>query len=267
MVDGRATRCPSRASTRSSGRSSTCACTRPRCDCSAPTPSSTSDAWMKGYQFALVGPDLRRHQRDPAQHRRRACARPAAEVARDALRLHRRPARLPRRRARPARPRSARRRSCAPRGTNDGRPVGAAVGRARPRWACSALLVPEAARRARPRDARPGAAARGERAAALPEPLVEHAVVAVPAARRPRPAPLDGGETGDRGRGAPRPLRRSSSTAPTSICSCGDDELRRRAGERPSTLEPSAVGRRFAPPRRVDAVRSGRRPSATAATP
>ena len=38
-------------------------------------------AWMKGYEFALVGPDLRGHQRDPAQRDRRARARPAEEVA------------------------------------------------------------------------------------------------------------------------------------------------------------------------------------------
>ncbi len=34
-------------------------------------------SWMKGYQFALGGPDLRGHQRDPAQRRRRARPRVA----------------------------------------------------------------------------------------------------------------------------------------------------------------------------------------------
>ena len=37
--------------------------------------------WMKGYEFALGGPDLRGHERDPAQRDRRARARPAAEVS------------------------------------------------------------------------------------------------------------------------------------------------------------------------------------------
>ena len=34
-------------------------------------------AWMKGYEFALAGPDLRGHERDPAQRDRRARARTA----------------------------------------------------------------------------------------------------------------------------------------------------------------------------------------------
>ena len=73
-------------------------------------------AWMKGYQFSLSGPDLRRHQRDPAQHRRRARARPPEEVGRpmrfaftdDQLAVPRRRARPPRQgvpaRGRPRRP-------------------------------------------------------------------------------------------------------------------------------------------------------------------
>ena len=77
IVEGRSTGRPVRPTTRSSGPSSTCASTGPRSTCSAPSAELATDPWMKGYEFALSGPDLRRHQRDPAQHRRRACARPA----------------------------------------------------------------------------------------------------------------------------------------------------------------------------------------------
>ena len=49
-----------------------------RSTCSAPRPSSRAP-WIEGLPVRAVGPDLRRHQRDPAQHRRRARARPAEE--------------------------------------------------------------------------------------------------------------------------------------------------------------------------------------------
>ena len=144
--------------------------------CSAPTPSSTTTGWMKGYQFALAGPDLRRHQRDPAQHRRRARARPAAASSamrfaftddqlafRDAVRdlLAKECPPDARARARGRRGRAARRR----------------CGRSSPRWACVG------AARARGRTA--GSASteldlvlllEETGRAALPEPVVEHAV-------------------------------------------------------------------------------------------
>ena len=44
--------------------------------------------WTDGYLFSLAGPDLRRHQRDPAQRHRRAAARPA-EGDRDEVRARR----------------------------------------------------------------------------------------------------------------------------------------------------------------------------------
>ena len=44
----------------------------------APTPSSTTSGVDEGLPVRAVGPDLRRHQRDPAQRDRRARARPAA---------------------------------------------------------------------------------------------------------------------------------------------------------------------------------------------
>ena len=89
MVDGRPLGRASRASTRCSGPSSTSRLHETALDLLGPLAELTAKpgavdagAWMKGYQFALVGPDLRRHQRDPAQHRRRARARPAEEVSR-----------------------------------------------------------------------------------------------------------------------------------------------------------------------------------------
>ena len=42
--------------------------------------------WLDGYTFSLSGPDLRRHQRDPAQHRRRADPRPAPRAEGEATR-------------------------------------------------------------------------------------------------------------------------------------------------------------------------------------
>ena len=50
----------------------------------------------QGLAVLAVGPDLRRHQRDPAQHRRRAPPRPAGKCHADEVRLDRRPARVPR---------------------------------------------------------------------------------------------------------------------------------------------------------------------------
>ena len=122
----RARSAPRRASTRSSGPSSTCACTSTRCALlgsarRARRRRRRERPWMKGYQFALAGPDLRRHQRDPAQRDRRARARPAPPLSPHAIRVHRRPARVPRRRARPARRASARRPPCAPAWTSDDR--------------------------------------------------------------------------------------------------------------------------------------------------
>ncbi|MEZ5144111.1 MAG: hypothetical protein R2726_16555 [Acidimicrobiales bacterium] len=38
-------------------------------------------SWMKGYQFSLSGPIYAGTNEDPAQHRRRAGARPAEAVA------------------------------------------------------------------------------------------------------------------------------------------------------------------------------------------
>ena len=135
----------------------------------------------QGLAVLAVGPDLRRHQRDPAQHRRRAPPRPAEEVAtpmrfactddqlafRDAARdllakecTAGRGARRvgrPRRRARPRRVALARR---------HGRAVDP---RARGR------------RRPRPRRVRPRAAcSRSPGVAALPHPIVETAMVAAP---------------------------------------------------------------------------------------
>ena len=55
----------------------------------APAAGDVGD-WLDGYIFALAGPDLRRHERDPAQHHRRAHSRPAEEIARTAERDGRR---------------------------------------------------------------------------------------------------------------------------------------------------------------------------------
>ena len=89
-----------------------------------------------------VRPDLRGHQRDPAQHHRRP--RPAAAAgAADEILVHRRPAAVRRGPARPAgqgvhaRATSARRGTTAPATTPR-------CGTPRRRWACSAMLVPEA---------------------------------------------------------------------------------------------------------------------------
>ncbi len=59
----------------------------------------------EGLRVRPLRPDLRRHQRDPTQHRGRARARAPEEVGRPAMRfaLHRRPARVRRRGPRPAR--------------------------------------------------------------------------------------------------------------------------------------------------------------------
>ena len=100
-------------------------------------------AWMKGYEFALVGPDLRRHQRDPAQHHRRARARPPAEVGPHVSFAS------PRTSSSSATP-------CAPCSTRSARPRARArrrgptrparsrdrMGAARRRWACSACSCP-----------------------------------------------------------------------------------------------------------------------------
>ena len=75
---------PSPASTRSSGRSWTSPCTRPRSTSSAPRVNSPtmpkrSGARQlgRGLDFRAGRTDLRGHQRDPARHHRRATARPA----------------------------------------------------------------------------------------------------------------------------------------------------------------------------------------------
>ena len=64
-------------STSCSGPSSTSRCTRPRSTSSAPTAELRRRPWIEGLPVLAGRPDLRRHQRDPAQHRRRARARPA----------------------------------------------------------------------------------------------------------------------------------------------------------------------------------------------
>ena len=64
---------PSRRSPRCSGRTSTSPCTRPRWTCSAPT-AELADAVDRRPAVRAGRPDLRRHQRDPAQHHRRAAA-------------------------------------------------------------------------------------------------------------------------------------------------------------------------------------------------
>ncbi len=137
-------------------------------------------AGCEGYAVLAVRPDLRRHQRDPAQHRRRARARPPAEEVADALRLHRRSAAVPRHRRATCSPRSARPRPCAARWPNDDRPRAPSCGPRSPRWASSGspcprphgglgmnevdlvLLLDEAGR------------------VALPEPLVETTAVVAP---------------------------------------------------------------------------------------
>ena len=96
--------------------------------------------WLDGYLFALSGPDLRRHQRDPAQHHRRAHPRPAEE-ADHALQLQRRPAAAPDHRARLPRRRVHRRSTCAAVGDRDGRSPRAVVEARRAR-ACPACSCP-----------------------------------------------------------------------------------------------------------------------------
>ena len=220
---------PSRASSRSGGPSSTSSCTRPRSTCSAPTPSSTARG-RKGYAVRAVRPDLRRHQRDPAQRRRRARARPAEEVAACGSPSPTTSSRS----ATPCAtcwPRSARPRWCAPPGRRpdaDGQGPAPALaptpgrlerlGSTSPRWACSASPCP-----------RPTAASASTRStaalllaeetgyAALPHPVVEAVCVVAPglAATRP-PAPRPGrlgprrvvdGADASTGVARPRPAR------------------------------------------------------------
>ena len=135
----------------------------------------------EGLAVLAVGPDLRRHERDPAQHRRRARPRAARD---DEVRLDRRSARVPRRRPRPAGqgvPAGVVRR----RGTRRRR-LDRGVGEPR-RMGVLGVLVPEA----------DGGLGLDECAlvpvleetgrAALPHPIVETAMVAAPlgVARRP----------------------------------------------------------------------------------
>ena len=96
---------PRRASTRSSGRRWTCACTRRRCASSAPRAElGGRAAGRKGFQFALAGPDLRRAPtRSSATSSPSACS--ACRGRSRALRLHPGAARHPRRRARAPRAR------------------------------------------------------------------------------------------------------------------------------------------------------------------
>ena len=120
-----------------------------------------ADAWMKGYQFALVGPDLRGHQRDPAQRDRRARARPARGSSRRCA------SPSPTSSSRSATPcatcsrRSARRDRCATRGRarRGGLPgVWAQLGE----MGVLGLLCRRGGRRPRPRRARPRPAPRGD---------------------------------------------------------------------------------------------------------
>ena len=113
---------PRRASTRSSGPRWTCACTRRALALLGRRRRDGDERLARRLPVLARRPDLRRHQRDPAQRHRRARARPAAGA--DAVRFEFTEDQLlvPRRRARPARARSARRRTCAP----CGRPTPAA---------------------------------------------------------------------------------------------------------------------------------------------
>ena len=166
------------ASTSSGGASSTSSSTR--------SPSTCSDrgrarrARGEGLAVRAVGPDLRRHQRDPAQHRRRARARAPPPMR---FALDRRPGRVPRRGARAAgqggHARGRARAWDAPPASST-----AACGTASTPWACCRCSCP-----------RPRAGSAWTRLAsspileetgrvALPHPIVETAMVARAAARR-----------------------------------------------------------------------------------
>ena len=96
-----------------------------------------------------VGPDLRR-----APTRSSATSSPTASSSSrgvpDAVRVHRRPEAVRRGAARPARQGVHAARTCAPRGTTAPATT-SRCGTTSPRWACSAMLVPEARRRPRRR--------------------------------------------------------------------------------------------------------------------
>ena len=195
-------------------------------------------AWMKGYQFALAGPDLRRHQRDPAQRGRRARARPAEEVARCASPSPTTSSRSATRCATCSR-RSARPRCVRAAWTNDdGRSAG--LWRALAEMGVVGLLAPEA----------DGGLGLDELdlvllleetgRAALPEPIVETAAVAR-AARRDRARRRGRRRSPIAASGTPyvpyaEPRRRAA-------CSSGDERpLVVRAAD--ATLDAAAVGRR-----------------------
>ena len=173
---GAADRSRSRASPSCGGASSTCACTSWRSSCSGPDRRGRRPV-AEGLAVRPVRPHLRRHQRGPAQHRRRAGARPAPEVARCASPSPTIswPSVTP---CGTCWPSSARPRSCGRRGpkllTNgagaraseptvaSGRPIGS--GQSLAEMGVLGIAVPESSRRPRPGRARLGPAGRGGRA-------------------------------------------------------------------------------------------------------
>ena len=206
----------------------------------APAARGVGD-WLDGFLFSLVGPDLRRHQRDPAQ-RRSPSASSACRGSSDALRASPRTQLLLQKTVR-----DFLAQECTPergaRALGDGdRPLARRCGRSSPSSACPALLVPEAHGGLGLDEIDARAAPRGGRA---------RRAAGAASSRRPRSACRCSRELGARrsprrwlprvaageaiARG--RPSRRSPSsptrTSPTCCCSPdADGELHARAARR-----------------------------------
>ena len=216
--------------------------------------------WSKGWQFSLSGPDLRRHQRDPAQHRRRAPPGPPATMR---FALTRRPARLPGRGARPA-GQGVPARPCVPR--PHGTPP---AGRARPRRRGTALDDDGRARHARARG--PTAASASTRRGSCPSSRRPAAPPCPTRSSRRRwwRAPLAAGVEADRHASpsdARRPARRRARPTPTaSCCSSVDGSLADPVAATRSAIDRAVDDRRRRPPSGSDRA-AERRGSTTRVT-
>ena len=266
----RARSAPSRASTRCSGPSSTCACTRPRSRCSAlreldgERRARRRRRWMKGYQFALSGPiyaGTNEIQRNiiaervlglPAEVGGRCASRSptTSSLFRDAVRdllAKRVPAR----------------RWCARAWDDDDRPRAPALWPQLAEMGVLGAARARGARRPRARRARPRAAARGGRPRRAARAARRDRRGGRAAARRDRRADaaerwlpaIAAGEAVVDGRLGGDAARRRRARRPTCSCSSATASCTRSPARRVA-LDAAAVGRRRPPAR---AASTGRR--------